>query len=272
MDDSQVNKALLSEHGLSLYIETDKHNILFDTGQTDGFMVNADLLGINLENVDTVVISHGHYDHGGGLKSFLSHNRRAKVYIQSTAFQNFFSLREDQRYAYIGLDKDLLEEDQVHLIKGDFSLGENLHIIQNINENLFFPKANKSLFVQKNQDYVQDDFLHEQSLIISDDSHKVLIAGCAHRGILNIIKASQAYAQQPLDLVVGGFHLKSRHSDLAFSNAEIESLAHELKTYSKYYLTGHCTGDKPYKIIKKIMNHQIDQFYPGKQIDLSTLD
>lgn len=272
MDDSDVNNGLLSEHGLSFYIETNQHHILFDTGQSERFMFNAELLGINLDRIDTVIISHGHYDHGGGLKAFLEHNHHAKVYIQATAFQNFYSLRGNHHYAYIGLDKELKDHDQVSLIDGDVTLDEHTYIIQNISEKQFFPKANQSLFVQKNQDYVQDNFVHEQSLLISDDTHRVLIAGCAHRGILNIIKASQTYLQKPLDLVIGGFHLSSRHSDLSFTKNEIESLANELKTYSKYYYTGHCTGDDSFKIVKRVMDNQIDRFYPGKHIDLSTID
>lgn len=272
MDDSQANNGLLSEHGLSFYIETNQHHILFDTGQSEGFMVNAELLGIDLKKIDTVIISHGHYDHGGGLKAFLEYNHHAKVYIQSTAFQNFYSLRDNHNYAYIGLDKELMDYDQVHLIEGDLPIDANTYIIQDIPNKQFYPKANQSLFVQRNQDYVQDDFFHEQSLIISDELDNILIAGCAHRGILNIVKSCHAFLQKPLDLVVGGFHLKSRHNDLAFTNDEIESLAYGLKTYSKYYYTGHCTGDDPYKTVKKILGNQVRKFYPGKQIDSSTLD
>ena len=84
-----------SEHGLSFYIETTNHKILFDLGASALFSKNAEILGIDLELVDTVIISHGHYDHGGGLKHFMTINQKAKIYIKKEAFLDYYSIKED---------------------------------------------------------------------------------------------------------------------------------------------------------------------------------
>ena len=90
-----------AEHGLSLYIETNKHNIIFDMGQSDLFLKNAGKLGINLENVDIAILSHGHYDHSGGLGAFLELNKIAPVYLSEFAFEHHFNGSEKiHRYGH----------------------------------------------------------------------------------------------------------------------------------------------------------------------------
>ena len=98
-----------TEHGLSLYIETAKHNILFDMGQTDMFLRNAHKLGINLADVDVSILSHGHYDHGGGLEKFLDINKKACVYLSQYAFEPHYNGTKK----YIGLDTALKNDDRL---------------------------------------------------------------------------------------------------------------------------------------------------------------
>ena len=92
-----------AEHGLSLYIETDRHRLLFDIGQSGTFADNAEKLGVDLAAVDCAVLSHGHYDHGGGLKRFLEINDHAPVYLNRNAFGEYYHGPD----RYIGLDTQL---------------------------------------------------------------------------------------------------------------------------------------------------------------------
>lgn len=87
IENTASDEKFIAEHGLSLYVETDKAKILFDMGQSDAFVSNADKLGINLSDVDLAILSHGHYDHGGGLRKFLDINKNAPVYINRYAFE-----------------------------------------------------------------------------------------------------------------------------------------------------------------------------------------
>lgn len=258
--DDEYASDLISEHGMSLYCETKGHKLLFDVGQSSAFIKNAKDLGVDLLQVDTLVISHGHYDHGGGLEAFLDLNHHAKVYIQSSAFQSFYSLRKSDNLVYIGLDKLLKKHPQVQLIDGDYDLGDGMFLVNKMHSNLWFPKGNKTLFNGQRL----DRFRHEQSLVISENGVNVLLAGCAHRGILNIAKAASRYVNnQILDTVIGGFHLSSRHPDFLMEEDEIINLAQALVPLSKSYVTGHCTDERAYQILAKVMHGKLDKFYPG---------
>ena len=105
-ENTACSDSLASGHGLSLYIETAHHHILFDMGPDDGFARNAASLGVDLERVDTAVLSHGHYDHGGGLETFTRMNPRAKIYIHRAAFGDYYAERADG-LEYIGIDQSL---------------------------------------------------------------------------------------------------------------------------------------------------------------------
>ncbi len=100
---------LRTEHGLSLYIETDDKKILFDSGQTELFAENAGHLGIDLSSVDMMILSHGHYDHGGGLKKFIEINKKAPIYMSRYAFEPHYNGTEK----YIGLDSSLENSERI---------------------------------------------------------------------------------------------------------------------------------------------------------------
>ena len=108
-ENTSVSPDIGAEHGLSLYIETDNSKILFDMGQTELFAANASKLGVNLTSVDVAVLSHGHYDHGGGLKKFLEINPKASVYLHKRAFEPHYNGTEK----YIGLDVSLQSSERL---------------------------------------------------------------------------------------------------------------------------------------------------------------
>lgn len=87
VENTTLSSEYRCKHGLCLYIETEKHKILFDVGQDDLFIENAKKMQIDISEIDTVIISHGHKDHGGALKAFMSLNSDAKIYIRKAAFE-----------------------------------------------------------------------------------------------------------------------------------------------------------------------------------------
>ena len=226
------------EHGLSLYIETEKCKILFDMGQTDLFYENAKALGVELCDVDIAVLSHGHYDHGGGLRKFLEINDRAPVYIHKDAFLPHYNGTEK----YIGLDTYLKDSTRIvftsdqHIINGELELfscngRERCHALipSGLNE-----KSSGS--------FVPDDFRHEQYLLIKEKGKKVLISGCSHKGILDIARWFSP------DVLVGGFH----YSKLALDGC-LADAARELESYRTEFYTCHCTGREQYEFMKRYM-------------------
>ncbi|QVK18211.1 MBL fold metallo-hydrolase [Mycoplasmatota bacterium] len=251
------------EHGLSLYIETKKHKLLFDLGVSDLFIENAQKLGVDLSLVDSVVISHGHYDHGGGLKEFLKINSKAIIYLHQEAFKEHYSIRSKGEKVYIGLDKELMDNKRIIFVNDNLKIDDELEIISNIKGKKLLPLSNQNLLMKVDSSYVQDDFKHEQNLIIREDELTVLLAGCCHKGIVNIIESISKIYKKPLDYVIGGFHLHKLLSNKPEELELLKKIGQYLKNTESMYYTCHCTGIEPYEILKGIMEDKIEYLSTG---------
>lgn len=268
IEDTQMDTQLGSEHGVSFYIETKKHKILFDVGQSCLFASNARKMGIDLAAVDIVVISHGHYDHGGGLEDFMRINNHAQIFIQKSAFADYYSMRKENEYTYIGLSKNL-DMSRFKFLEGDFRIDDELLIFNHISTHDFFPNSNQAMYKKINDQMILDDFRHEQNLIVNTQQHTALFAGCAHQGIINIInQAEMILKEKPLNFVLGGFHLKSRFKVYEETEENINEISHLMKekNVEKYY-TGHCTGKKAFDLMKEVLGEKLAYFYPGLIIE-----
>ena len=146
-------------HGLSLYIETKKHKLLFDLGPDQTVFENAKKKGIDLQEVDTVVISHGHNDHGGALEQFLEENDKVKIYIQERAFEPHFS-KSGEDMVPIVLNSDLKENPRIILLNGDFVIDEELQLFTVESREKCNSEANDVLY----NVHGLDDFAQEQNL------------------------------------------------------------------------------------------------------------
>lgn len=259
------SRGLPVEHGLSLYIEKDDgHTILFDMGQSDLFARNAEVLALSVADIDVAVISHGHYDHGGGLGTLLEKNRKAKVYIQKDAFQPHYSLRETG-LRYIGLDKSLQGNERLVFCEEVTHIGNNMTLFANVQGNCCYPVGNKLLFGPSESE--NDSFHHEQSLIIEEEDKLVLFAGCAHRGIVNIIHKAEEIAGRTPTHVIAGMHLVKSGMNEKDEDLFINSLASELRAYPEtMFHTMHCTGEEQYKKLKSLMGRQIEYLSCGDNV------
>lgn len=257
------------EHGLSLYVETNRHRLLFDTGASGLFAENAEKLGVNLSAVDVAVLSHGHYDHGGGLKTFLAKNERAKVYMQEKAFEPHYSNRPGGIKADIGLDPALLPNERFVFCKGHQKIDGELELFSEVREITPVPSGNAELFQKSGEAFVPDEFVHEQNLVIWQNKRAVLIAGCAHRGILNIVRKFESdYGRFP-DVVIGGFHLHSRGTGKSEAPEAVDALARELLQTGAQYCTCHCTGQEAYQRLKTVMGTRIGYLSAGSRLAIN---
>ena len=141
-ENTTASKEFGYEHGLSLYVETEKHRLLFDTGASGLFAENADKLGVDLSAVDIALLSHGHYDHGGGLKTFLEKNERAKVYVQERAFEPYYADRPGGHKAYIGLDPALLPNERFVFCGPRENIDGELELFSEVQEITPVPSGN----------------------------------------------------------------------------------------------------------------------------------
>lgn len=140
-------------HGLSLYIETKKHKLLFDLGPDQTVFENAKKRGIDLQEVDTVIISHGHNDHGGALKQFLEENDKASIYIQERAFEPHFS-KSGNTMVPIGLNPDLKGNPRMVLLNGDYVIDEELQLFTVDCREKCYSEANDVLYNAEGFTYI----------------------------------------------------------------------------------------------------------------------
>ncbi len=228
------------EHGLSLLIETEKHIILFDMGQSELFAENAEKLGIDLGNVDIAVLSHGHYDHGGGLKKFLELNSKAPVFINRYAFEPHFNAEKK----YIGLDTELQYSERLVFTDEEYLIDKGLTLFSCYELSKRSDAPSAGLYEMKNGVYIPDDFRHEHYLLIEENDKRILISGCSHKGIMSITEEFQP------DILVGGFHfMKITSKDI------VSAYAQQLNLFPTEFYTCHCTGREQFCIMQPFMNN-----------------
>mgnify|MGYP000953380019 CR=1 FL=1 len=248
------------EKGLSFYITTDHHKILFDCGMGSKFSNNARKMGIDLSGVDVAFISHGHQDHGGGLDEFLRINKIAPIYIQKTTFGKYYAKIRD-RFYYGGLNQKLSANPRFTVLDGTARIDEELQVVSGIPRK----KESKNLYMKSGGQYLPDVFEHEQSLVISEKGKKVLISGCSHCGIDNILSSAQELFGN-IDFVIGGFHLIAYDFEKDEDLLEIDSLAKNLLAENAAYYTCHCTSTAGYSRLKKSMGERIGYLSTGNTI------
>ena len=252
-DNRSNNPAFETEHGLSIFLQTEQRKILLDTGASDVFTRNAALMGIDLSDVDYVFISHGHSDHAGGLRYLSEHNQQAKIIVSPDAMSGRFFSKRGNLHS-ITAEWPEISDERLIKIEHTCEIADGIQVIAHIPQIHPMPKGNTNLYVQDTDgSFVHDDFSHEIALYVDG----LLFTGCAHNGLENILAA----CPWPVHTVVGGFHLL----DGLQSEEEIAALTQRLKTNypNTHFYTSHCTGDKVFEVMQTIMPTQIHPFTCG---------
>ena len=262
MEDTCGHPQCIYQHGLSIYIETDKHRLLLDTGASDAILDNAKVLGIDLTLVDSVFLSHGHYDHSGGVMGFSSINPHARIYMQRTAAYDYYHGEK-----YIGIDKRITDLPQVCMADGDMEIDEELSLFTHITGRRLWPRDNTTLTRRTGEIALQDAFDHEQCLVITQGGKKVLLSGCAHNGILNILdRFREKYGCFP-EMVISGFHMTQKEGYTQDDIRSIRETAEELAGMDTLFYTGHCTGQTAFDIMKPVMGDKLRQLHSGMELE-----
>ena len=243
--ENTVRPGLLGEWGLSVLIEAKDFGFLIDTGGGATISPNVDVLGIELGSVGTIVLSHGHFDHTGGLRTVLEKMKRESVRI--VAHPEVWSLKylrhpKTGEYSYIGIPfrREALEDlgARFELTPMPTWLTENIATSGEEPRTTSFEGLPSSLFVKTETGYEPDALLDDQSVYIRTDLGLVIVLGCAHRGMVNIIKhAQQLMETDEVYMVLGGTHL------FRASDEQLDATIAELNNIDVQWLgVSHCTG------------------------------
>ncbi|MBQ9141745.1 MAG: MBL fold metallo-hydrolase [Lachnospiraceae bacterium] len=236
---------LIAEHGLSLYIEFRGKRILFDTGQSGDFLKNAHMLEKSMQELDMIIISHGHYDHSGGVPALINTIEKVtKMYVGEGFFEKKNKLLPDGSYHYNGnpfTEVDIPKEKvALEIVTEDVTyLHKDILLFKSFPQISMFEQLNPRFFLQKGEEYVQDSFSEELALGLRTERGLVLIVGCSHVGISNILRSVTQRTQEPVYAVLGGTHLVEADEERlqktmeAFRACGVEKIA-----------VSHCTGEK----------------------------
>ncbi len=257
------NPELISNHGFSMLIQTDEEHILYDFGPGNGTLTeNARTLGVRLSGVTTAVLSHGHYDHSGDMAAFLKLNSIATVYHGRGAFFPRWSISKgparDIGVPIIPTDEIVNRLCVVDTLKEM----EELIILPAAPGHWPRPAGNANLLCGDEGARLPDEFTDELSLILKAGNGIILISGCSHRGILNIVDQTKTYCPKcPILAIIGGFHLTDSETE-----ETLRLIAKELadKLPETRIITGHCTGAKAKKILSEHLGDSLEILHVGK--------
>ncbi len=234
---------LLGEWGFSVLVETEAANILLDTGHGVAATYNADIIGVDINRVDKMVLSHGHHDHTGGLREVL---RRMKKDIEITAHPDIWADKygrfqgQEAKYCGIPFQRSELENlgARFNLTKEPVEITENVMTTGEIPMVTEFEQAATNLFVKEDNKLELDLVLDDQALIIKTEPGLVIILGCAHRGVINTVYHAQKITEvEDIALVLGGCHL------IGSNEEQINQTIAALKELEVQKIgVSHCTG------------------------------
>ena len=272
MEDTTDSPDLTPEHGLSLHLQFENRRVLFDTGGSGLFLSNAQKLGVSMEEVDTLLLSHGHRDHTGGLVPFVTLNRRAPVYLRPEAVGSHYALRPNGVMEDIGTVIPPEFIPRLCFTESVTRVDESLTLFSEVENREFPSPANNVLFEKKDgpttSGFVHDPFRHEQNLILTTDGLGVLVTGCAHSGIINIMERFIALTGRAPDAAFGGFHLMipSLKDKGANPTDSLDAVARRLADYPTRYFTGHCTGSFAFERLRAVLGERVQPLRTGSVI------
>ena len=243
VDNLARERKLWGEHGLSVLVETKGRRILFDTGQSGEVLIhNSRELGLNLKDVDAIVLSHGHYDHTGGLASFLKKARGLDLYAHPEAFERKYVKTDENQVREVGcplaMEKLLASGVKLHLGRKPTWLCEDTLLSGEIVGTTEFEDVPRGFLAQRDQELVTDLLLDDQSMGIRTSKGLVVILGCSHVGVINTIKRMQKLtATEEVHAVIGGMHLEK--ASMSRIHLTIQAL---IELGVEKVIPLHCTG------------------------------
>ena len=254
IENTTISPELTAEHGLSLFVEAAGHTFLFDAGQSGAFADNAGRLGIDLRTAEFAVLSHGHYDHGGGMTQFLECNRTAKIYVNQNAFGGHYNAAG----RYIGLSDELRSSTRLILTGDEYAIAPGLTLHTCNDRPLAVPIEPSGLTERLGDFLLPEEFRHEQALLIEEDGRRILLSGCAHKGVRNLLEWFHP------DVFVGGFHFKQLSPD----DPRLRIWGEAMAKYDTVFYTGHCTGAEQYAVLKNILGDRLNPLSTGAVFEI----
>lgn len=241
-DQTPKDTSLISEHGLSFYVQYNELRLLFDCGMTDAAQTNARVLGIDLRKLDAVILSHSHYDHAAGFRSLTENGLGSSCLYTGPGFLKPKFAWKENRYADLscGFDAGFLEEHHIcHLeIADHVQIHPGVWLISRFPRIHNFETIPERFVLKTPEGFVRDDFSDEVCMALEVEGGLAVLVGCSHPGILNMLSHIQTLLKKPIRAVFGGTHLvEADESRIETTMDVLQNMGLEILGLS------HCSGD-----------------------------
>ncbi|MBN1675174.1 MAG: MBL fold metallo-hydrolase [Kiritimatiellae bacterium] len=241
VENTALRRGLLAEHGLAFWLELGPRRVLFDSGQSNVLCHNAERLGVDLGRADSLVLSHGHYDHTGGLSAALEKTGPVKAFVHPAALGPKYARNADGTARDIGMPapcRDALRQTaDVTFTEQPMDVGGALRVTGPVPRLTDFEDTGGPFFVDSSCRR-PDELTDDQAAFFETAEGTVVILGCAHAGIINTLRyVRQLVPRQPIHTVVGGTHLTT--ADEARMDATVAALR---QMEIGRLMPVHCTG------------------------------
>ena len=262
--DNTATENLKGEWGLSILVEHAGKKILLDAGASGLFAENLEKLGADISGIDMGVLSHAHYDHGNGIPLFFEKNHKAKFYLQEAVAENCYAKKGFFR-KYIGIPKKMTKKyrDRIEYVSGDFQLCDGVWLIPHKTPGLSAIGQEELMYRRIRHRWKPDDFAHEQSLVLDTDKGLVILNSCCHGGAVNIInEVKDTFPGKHVHALIGGLHLFRKKEET------IKEVARAIgETGIDLVLTGHCTKERAYGIMKEELGDRVAWMQVGLKME-----
>jgi 7,8-dihydropterin-6-yl-methyl-4-(beta-D-ribofuranosyl)aminobenzene 5'-phosphate synthase len=248
-----------AEHGLSVWLEVDGRSFLWDCGQSDVAVFNANVLGIDLRKIEGIGLSHGHLDHAGGLQSTLQATGPKPIYAHPVAWDPRYMVAGTfKMFVGIPLRKEACETmcAGIHMSREPVEVLPSVWLTGEVPRVTDFEGPEPALFIERDGELIPDPFEDDQALVIKKPDGCVVLTGCAHSGLVNIMKHVAA-EYGPVKAIVGGTHLGMGAPESKIA-ATMEFLDGALP---EKIVINHCTGSV---VVSRMLDRYKERFVPGQ--------
>lgn len=245
LENTTISKEFRNRHGLSLAIQRDDRTLLLDVGPDRRFLHNAPRLGVDVARAETLLLSHHHVDHTGGLDHFCAANEAAPVHLFGDTSVSLYARVLQALRVPIGLRCSRASRARIVEHQDDVAIDERTHFLRHTRRTSPMPSLNVNLLMREQGTIRPDDFRHEGVLVLLDGDEMVLFNSCSHNGVINSIETALArFPDSRIRAYVGGFHFRDPISRRTEKPEALEAFADHFATNDIRLYTGHCTGEK----------------------------
>jgi 7,8-dihydropterin-6-yl-methyl-4-(beta-D-ribofuranosyl)aminobenzene 5'-phosphate synthase len=269
LENTKVSSAFKASHGLSIGIDAGDSHLLLDVGPNNFYALNAQKMGYDISQVSTLILSHSHYDHVGGLSHFVKHNTSASVLLHDSPFNSYYSKTKYPSSSFfsepIGFTCSKKVKSRISSFSHSYKISDNVWCIPVVCNNYPKPEINKTLYKKEMGKLVLDDFAHESVLVIEDEGELVVFNSCSHNGVINSIESvKEFFPDTKIRSYVGGFHYHSSKSDEPYE--KMDEFCQYIQDSGIMLYTGHCTGAENISYLQSKLGNQLQAISTGQEL------